>query len=76
MSEEPARQSHFMAWTLSIVAVLVLYMLSVGPVLYLAERGTIPVSLHKGLQDFYRPLEWIYFNTPLRAPIDLSLIHI
>ncbi len=59
-----------MGWTLSIVAVPVLYILSIGPLWYLVERGTIPEPIPKGLEVFYKPLAWIHDNTPLRRPLD------
>lgn len=69
MSEEPAKQSHFMGWTLSIVAVPVLYILSYGPVVYLINRGTIPHPLPKVLVGFYKPWVWLYHDTSLRNPL-------
>ena len=70
MSEEPARQSHLMAWTLSIVAVPVLYILSSGPLHFLVIRGTIPISLQEELVFYFRPLHLIYHIAPLRRPLD------
>ena len=72
MSEEPPRKSHKLAWILSIVAVLVLYVLSVGPVCYFEIRGRLPHPRPHWLNVVYEPLYWL-FKTPLGKPFDAYL---
>jgi hypothetical protein len=71
MSGEPNHKSHAVAWTLSVAAVPVLYLLSIGPVVGLAENDTIPNDPPpEWLTAFYMPYEWLYWNTPLQAPLE------
>jgi hypothetical protein len=56
MSTEPDKTSPATAWTISIVAALVLYVLSIGPVVGLLENGTIPQSAESSLEKLYTPV--------------------
>lgn len=55
-----------MAWALSILALPVLYGLSIGPVVYLMAKGGWEPSW---LTVFYEPLEWCGHHTPLGEPL-------
>ena len=85
MNEEASHQSHAMRWTLGVLAALLLYVLSYGPVLGLMGRGTIPpvplwliefdtglIRFHgpKWLSAFYQPVVWLHDNTPLQEPLN------
>ena len=51
----------------TLLAVVVLYALSVGPAYYLALKlGRNPIALDR----FYVPLSWATKGTPLEKPID------
>ena len=69
MSLEPNRKSHATAWIVTILAVLLLYVLSYGPLLVLMHNGTIPPAAHKWLDGFYSPVRWLYVYTPLGEPL-------
>jgi len=62
-SEEKSSRSYwgFVLWP---VAVIVLYVLSIGPVLFATDRGIIS---HNVL-NFYKPLVLVVNGTPLRKP--------
>ena len=68
-------QSHtrWVAWTLSLLAVPVLYLLSVPPlviwVIDLGGLGTITTA-PRWLELYVIPADWLYQNTPLREPLD------
>lgn len=67
MREESGGSQTAFIFLLVLLAVIILYVLSVGPAGKLA--------LHKGwpLEPFerlYLPLTWLYENTPLDGPID------
>jgi len=58
---EPTSQTSFLNWVLlGLVAIPVLYVLSIGPIVYYVEKthcGRI-----QWLDTFYAPLEWAYHN--------------
>ena len=70
MSAERSGKSHGMAWTLAIiVAVPVLYFLSISPLACLIRRdlrGQPP----RWFRSYSAPAGWLYHNTPLKAPLD------
>ncbi len=70
MCEEQRGKSHAGTWVFSVVAVLVLYVLSWPPFLRLQQNGAIPWPEPKWVDDFYQPYFWIYGNTPLKQPFE------
>ncbi|OAI56881.1 hypothetical protein AYO49_03405 [Verrucomicrobiaceae bacterium SCGC AG-212-N21] len=70
MSVERSGKSHAAAWTLSILAVPVLYVLSVGPMAYffIPLMGDDPQP--EWFNYYGRPYRVLYFNTPLRGVMD------
>ena len=68
MSEEPARKSHAMTWTLWIVAMPLLYVLSYGPLCGMVNNGTISDSSMDWMGNFYRPAAKLYWESPLSEP--------
>jgi hypothetical protein len=52
--------------------ILVLYVLSSGPVLMLMEKRRIAPD-NRFFEVFYTPLDWAYTETPLRKPLGIYL---
>jgi len=67
MSEEPGRQSHVTAWTLGVLAAVVLYVLSV-PWLDCA-LARINWQNSAAYNAFSAPHEWLAEKSPLAAPL-------
>ncbi len=57
---------------LAVVGVLIvlpmLYVLSIGPVVWLAHSGLISPSLAPALEFAYSPLKWVADNVPILGP--------
>jgi hypothetical protein len=53
-----------------IVALPILYVLSVGPVAKGIELATGNKSPPQWARDFYAPLRWLHDNTPLATPLE------
>jgi len=70
MSTEKEQQSHIAAWTIALMLVPVLYVLSIGPVNYLQAKHKLPRTIMPKLVTFYSPLEWLSRNTSLRGPME------
>jgi hypothetical protein len=70
VSEARPQKSSATAWMLFILAALLLYWLSIGPVFYLEAIGRVPGSWEPWLNDFYRPLDWLHDHTPMWAPMN------
>jgi hypothetical protein len=69
MSAERSGKSHATAWALSILAVPVLYLLSVSPLAILA-RGTPRTPPPGWLTLYGRPYVWIWQHTWLGRPLE------
>ncbi len=75
MSEELPRKSHGVAWALAVfIAAPVLYLLSVPPVVIIAEK-IAPVFPSKSTSlppkwavDYAKLYGWLADNTPLKEP--------
>ncbi len=72
----PADEKHSSAWPAWFgwsVTLFVIYALSIGPMVGLVRRGSLPQNTRafKLLQNFYGPLQWLHDKTPLREPLDL-----
>ena len=55
------------AWAFLLVALPVLYVLSVGPVALFAKRLDLSP---RPFRAFYTPLVWLHDHTPLEKPLD------
>jgi hypothetical protein len=66
MNEEPDRKSRATTWALPIGAMLLLYLGSYGPYFYLTHKFQAPPAVGKCLADFYLPLRWAFYHTPLK----------
>ena len=51
-----------------MLAVLVLYILSLGPVLYFTMGRGLPPEQQRMIEAFYEPIEWLQ-QTPLEKPL-------
>ncbi|MFG0333962.1 MAG: hypothetical protein ACF8TS_11420 [Maioricimonas sp. JB049] len=52
---------------LALPVIAVLYVLSIGPVVCVAEKAGIDP---KPLRMFYAPVVWLHDQTPLREPLE------
>lgn len=72
MDEKPMKRGGGTAVVLVLVAVLVvlpmLYVLSTGPVVWMAHSGFISESLIPVIGVIYAPLEWVAHNVPVVGP--------
>lgn len=68
MSESSSRRSHG-CLLLLLLKLLVVYMLSFGPVAALYSSHRLEGSMPGGLTTFYQPLHWLYEHTPLGKPM-------
>jgi hypothetical protein len=66
MSAERFGKFHAFAWLMAILAVPVLYLLSVYPVLSL----TADPDIRPWARQYARPYVWVYDHTPLWKPLD------
>lgn len=71
-AETPSRTSGITSALAATFAVLValplLYVLSVGPVAMCVER--FAPNMRRPVQAFYLPLRWLHDATPLREPLN------
>lgn len=69
MSTSSSRRFNRPRFILLLLALLVVYVLSFGPVhaLYSSDRLQGPIP--KDLTTFYKPVNWLYENTPLGKPM-------
>jgi uncharacterized membrane protein len=72
MDDKPTKQGGGAAVVLVLVAILVLlpmlYVLSVGPIIWMVHSGFISDSSVSVLGEFYRPLEWVTNKVPVIGP--------
>jgi hypothetical protein len=62
MSDEPRSWTATLVyWTLGVLVLLVLYVLSVGPAQWMLEHGYLPGGVDT-LNSMYSPLTWIVAN--------------
>ena len=52
-----------------LVVAVVLYVLSLGPVVYLETSGQLPGNVEYW-QAFYAPINWLVRNSSLEGPLD------
>jgi hypothetical protein len=72
----PNEEKHSIPWT-GIIAwpfvILILYALSIGPVMMMVDKKSIPPRTDQILEKFYAPLDWAYSETLLHKPIGIYL---
>jgi hypothetical protein len=76
----PIEEKHSFNWQAFILwpfLILVLYVLSLGPVEMMTARGIISSapgdSVNELLYGFYTPLRWAYGHKPLHKPLGMYL---
>jgi hypothetical protein len=74
MNRDSAARSHATGWTIAVLCVPVLYVLSVPPVLMVSDRVSAPsmdpfAPLPAWPGNYGRPYRWLYENTPLKTPL-------
>jgi hypothetical protein len=62
--------SAFLVWPL---AVLVVYMLCIGPFVMLVDKQIVSGKMEDALEFVYAPVEWAYDRTALHKPIGMYL---
>ena len=79
MVEQPEttapKEKHPIPWTGFIVwpfVLLLLYVLSVGPVVMMNDRGRISLN-NTFVWNFYSPLDWAYEETLFHKPLGIYL---
>jgi hypothetical protein len=70
MEEERSKSPTGLIVALFVLAVPVLYVLSIGPVAYLSSSGTIRYDRRDAAEGFYAPLFWASENC---EPFDHAL---
>jgi len=48
----------------------VIYMLSIGPVIFAVEKLHAKSSMQKPVMTFYAPMSWLHDHTALKQPIE------
>lgn len=71
--EPPAKSSHTAAWSAVIVALPLMYVLSIGPVAYLAHKLGMYSAASGLAQAFYAPVIWLHDHTVCKAPLESYL---
>ena len=71
MIEPEKRGAGFGIWCSVVFAMILLYVVSTGPVQFFATRWEIPHPFVDGLEAFYAPLIWLYHhNDAAQAAFD------
>ncbi len=71
MENEAGRKSHATAWTISILAGLIVYVGSAGVIDALYTTGRLTTPPPPWLRGFYMPLLWLCKNTPLHRLMEV-----
>jgi hypothetical protein len=71
--EQHGSTSHATAWFISVLAAMVLYVLSIGPVVGLLENGTIPRAAERQLEWFYTPVLMLADIPDMAPPLEIYL---
>ena len=69
----PIEEKHSFNWRVFIlwpVMILLLYVLSSGPVLLMREKGSVQAN-NKLVSNFYCPLDWAHDYTSLHRPLGM-----
>jgi hypothetical protein len=70
MDNRSQHQSSGALWTLWILSVPLVYVLSVGPVVRLTMDNSHARGVPEWVDALYRPLGWIHEHTPLEKPLE------
>lgn len=70
MNNEPSRKSHAIAWTLPVIAVPVLYVLTLPPIGFLATAHfASSEKVMESWNGYIVPYNWLEAQTPLQRPL-------
>jgi hypothetical protein len=61
------KDAHVLALAVVPLMLAGLYMLSIGPAARAVQAHVLSTEL---VESFYAPVEWLYHETPARAPIE------
>lgn len=70
MSDTPRRDGRSaggLGWLLALPIIAVFYVLSIGPVVWVAEKTGIDQA---PLRVVYLPVVWLHHETPLQKPLE------
>ena len=70
---EPVKSFNWQAFILWPLAMALLYVLSAGPVVLAVRKGKLPRQAGEIIQVIYRPVAWLYEETPLHKPLGMYL---
>jgi len=70
MSAEKEQKSQAAAWTITLVLVPVLYLLSYGPARYLNMKLTPSSAVDAFMDVFGAPYNWLHANTPFEKQLE------
>lgn len=69
MSTSSSRRFRSSGCLITLLQLLLVYLLSHGPVLALYSSARIQGPVPNALTVFYQPLRWLYEHTPLGTPM-------
>jgi hypothetical protein len=69
MSDDSRRGSESTA-IFVLLLLPVIYMLSIGPVIFAVEKLHAKSAMQKPVMTFYAPILWLHEHTALKKPID------
>lgn len=70
MNEDAEAKSHAGRLSVVIVGALLLYVLSIGPVVAIVAKSGLPHAWVKPMEILYAPLIWVCEHTRLRVPME------
>ena len=73
MEEDTPHKSRTGLWVTLSVLGLVLYVLSIGPVVAFLDRSRPSPAIDQYFEAFYVPVVWLHDHTPLEKPLEKYL---
>ena len=70
---EAKRSRGFAGYFVWGVGLVVLYLLSMGPVDWMGAKGMLGPTAYRILYYVYQPWEWAYLRTPLHKPLGMYM---
>lgn len=74
MNEDSPRRGSESTAFFVLLLLPVLYMLSIGPVIFAVEKLHAKSAIQKPVMTFYAPMGWLHDHTALKQPIE-SYVH-
>ena len=70
MNEDSPRRGSDSTAIFVLLLLPVIYMLSIGPVIFAVEKLHAKSAMQKPVMTFYAPMSWLYEHTALKKPIE------